>query len=189
MSANPRYINKLTVGNAVTIGGGLALSANTEEGSAATLTRYSGDAAADTPGLLLRRARGTTAAPAATGSGDTLGRLMFHGHTGSGFSFCASIRCYQDGAVGTRVPGRLVFETGTGSAGPASALTLYSDKSASFAGAVTCASTLKVTGNIGFYNATPAAKPTITGSRGGNAALASLLTGLAALGLVTDSTT
>lgn len=32
-------------------------------------------------------------------------------------------------------------------------------------------------------------KPTVTGSRGGNAALASLLTGLAALGLITDSTT
>lgn len=42
---------------------------------------------------------------------------------------------------------------------------------------------------IGFYGATPQAKPTITGSRGGNAALASLLTQLAALGLITDSTT
>lgn len=31
-------------------------------------------------------------------------------------------------------------------------------------------------------------KPTVTGSRGGNAALASLLTGLAAMGLITDST-
>ena len=48
---------------------------------------------------------------------------------------------------------------------------------------------LKVTGNVGFYNASPAAKPTVTGSRGGNAALASLLTALAGLGLLTDSTT
>lgn len=40
---------------------------------------------------------------------------------------------------------------------------------------------------VGFYGAAPAAKPTVTGSRGGNAALASLLTGLATLGLVTDS--
>jgi hypothetical protein len=39
----------------------------------------------------------------------------------------------------------------------------------------------------GFYNTTPISKPTVTGSRGGNAAVASLLTGLAALGLVTDS--
>ena len=40
---------------------------------------------------------------------------------------------------------------------------------------------------IGFFGATPAAKPTVTGSRGGNAALASLLTALATLGLITDS--
>jgi parallel beta-helix repeat protein len=40
---------------------------------------------------------------------------------------------------------------------------------------------------VGFYGATPAAKPTVTGSRGGNAALASLLTQLAGLGLITDS--
>ncbi|MGW3144840.1 hypothetical protein ACWDG1_09195 [Streptomyces sp. NPDC001177] len=39
---------------------------------------------------------------------------------------------------------------------------------------------------IGFYGATPASKPTVTGSRGGNAALASLLSALATLGLITD---
>lgn len=48
---------------------------------------------------------------------------------------------------------------------------------------------LSITGNIGFYGSPVAAKPTATGSRGGNAALASLLTGLAGLGLITDSTT
>ena len=42
---------------------------------------------------------------------------------------------------------------------------------------------------IGFYGTTPAAKPTITGAKSGNAALTSLLTQLAALGLITDSTT
>lgn len=41
----------------------------------------------------------------------------------------------------------------------------------------------------GFFGATPVAKPTVTGSRGGNAALASLLTALVQLGLITDSTT
>lgn len=44
-------------------------------------------------------------------------------------------------------------------------------------------------GKLGFYNATPAVKPAVAGSRGGNAALASLLTALAGLGLLTDSTT
>lgn len=41
---------------------------------------------------------------------------------------------------------------------------------------------------LSFFGATCAAKPTITGSRGGNAALASLLTELATLGLITDGT-
>jgi hypothetical protein len=40
----------------------------------------------------------------------------------------------------------------------------------------------------GFFGASPTSKPTVTGSRGANAALTSLLTGLAALGLVTNST-
>lgn len=41
---------------------------------------------------------------------------------------------------------------------------------------------------IGFFAATPVAKPTVTGSKGANAALTSLVTALASLGLVTDST-
>lgn len=41
--------------------------------------------------------------------------------------------------------------------------------------------------SLAFYNATPAAKPTVSGSRGSNAALASLLSALATLGLLTDS--
>lgn len=40
---------------------------------------------------------------------------------------------------------------------------------------------------VGFFGTTPVSKPTVTGSRGGNAALASLLTALAGLGLLTDS--
>jgi hypothetical protein len=44
-------------------------------------------------------------------------------------------------------------------------------------------------GVLGFFNATPVIKPTITGSKGANAALGSLLTALANLGLITDSTT
>jgi hypothetical protein len=47
--------------------------------------------------------------------------------------------------------------------------------------------TLDGTANqIGFYGTAPAAKQTVTGSRGGNAALASLITALATYGLVTD---
>lgn len=65
--------------------------------------------------------------------------------------------------------------TGVGGGGPAN--TTY------------CRSALRVEGNVGFYNAALAAKQTVTGSRGGNAALASLLTALATVGLITDSST
>ncbi|MFC8171196.1 hypothetical protein [Streptomyces sp. NPDC057325] len=41
----------------------------------------------------------------------------------------------------------------------------------------------------GFYGAAAVAKPSVTGSRGGNVALASLLSALATLGLITDNTT
>ena len=44
-------------------------------------------------------------------------------------------------------------------------------------------------GNVGFNGAAALSKPSITGSRAGNAALASLLTALANYGLITDSTT
>lgn len=39
---------------------------------------------------------------------------------------------------------------------------------------------------LGFFNTAPVAQPNVTGSRGGNAALASALTALANLGLITD---
>lgn len=42
---------------------------------------------------------------------------------------------------------------------------------------------------IGFFGSAPSSKETITGSRGGNAALADLLSALANYGMVTDSTT
>lgn len=42
---------------------------------------------------------------------------------------------------------------------------------------------------LGFYNQTPATRQTITGSRAGNAAVASLLTALALIGLIIDGTT
>jgi hypothetical protein len=45
----------------------------------------------------------------------------------------------------------------------------------------------KLAGNIGFYGTEPQAKQTVTGLKGGNAALGSLLTALSTLGLITDS--
>ncbi len=48
-------------------------------------------------------------------------------------------------------------------------------------------SALKIVGNVGFYNTAATAKQTVTGAKGGNAALGSLLTALATIGLITDS--
>ena len=48
---------------------------------------------------------------------------------------------------------------------------------------------LAVGGGVGFNGTAPGATPAVTGSRGGNEALASLLTALAGMGLITDGTT
>jgi hypothetical protein len=42
---------------------------------------------------------------------------------------------------------------------------------------------------IGFFGATPVARPVVSGGRAGNDALTSLISALAKLGLITDSTT
>ena len=44
-------------------------------------------------------------------------------------------------------------------------------------------------GKLGFYGAAEVVKQDVAGSRGGNAALANLLTALATEGVITDSTT
>jgi hypothetical protein len=48
---------------------------------------------------------------------------------------------------------------------------------------------VKFAAETGFNNTAPIAKPTVTGSKSSNVALASLMTALSNYGLVTDSTT
>lgn len=58
------------------------------------------------------------------------------------------------------------------------------------ASAVVVQTTLSHTlGQLGFYNAAPISKPTVTGSRSNAGAITSLLNSLASLGLITNSTT
>lgn len=60
-----------------------------------------------------------------------------------------------------------------------------------FSNSLTAAGNASIAGaanTLGFYGATGTAKPTITGAKGGNAALGSLISALAALGLITDGT-
>ena len=55
--------------------------------------------------------------------------------------------------------------------------------------ALTWSVPMRLNGTVGFNNTAPIAKPTVSGAKGSNAALASLLAALAAYGLVTDTTT
>ena len=48
---------------------------------------------------------------------------------------------------------------------------------------------MRVIGNVGFYNTAPVAKPTVSGAKGSNAALGSLIAALVSQGLITDTTT
>lgn len=56
-------------------------------------------------------------------------------------------------------------------------------------GMVYSTSDFKIGGKVGFNNTNPAAKPTVSGAKGSNAALASLLAALVSYGLITDTTT
>jgi hypothetical protein len=48
---------------------------------------------------------------------------------------------------------------------------------------------ITMNGSLGFFGTSPVTQPTVTGSKGGNAALASLCTALADLGLIVNNTT
>ena len=76
---------------------------------------------------------------------------------------------------------------------------LYADQDVVVAGDISCASGEANFGagllvadagasTLAFFNQPGGTRPTVTGSRGGNAALTSLMTALAGLGLVEDST-
>lgn len=59
--------------------------------------------------IMLRRARGTQAAPAAVVSGDSLGAYDFFGYGSSGFARSAQITAVTDGTPGANVPARIDF--------------------------------------------------------------------------------
>lgn len=96
------------------------------------------------------------------------GSIVASGHTGS-----AAI---GPGAA-TTGPNQVVFGT--------------ANTAVQIPGQLTSTGTAKIGGElstVGFYGSTGITRPAVTGSRGGNDTLAKLLTALAALGLITDST-
>ena len=64
------------------------------------------------PRLLMRRARGTEATPLSVNSGDSIHRITFGAHDGSGFVDTAFIKASVEGAISTGiVPTKLEFKT------------------------------------------------------------------------------
>lgn len=134
--------------------------------------------------LDLNFARGSRAVPVALSLNDLFGDIRWRGYDGAAFQTGAYIRgqASENWAVGVRGTKLLFNVTPNGGTALNTGMTLDQDKS------------LTVNGNfqfkgsqVGFFNHALASKPAITGSRGGNAALAALLTALNGLGLITDS--
>ena len=131
------------------------------------------------------RANGTDASPTATADTQILFDFNAYGHNGTDFAPSGVVRFRQDGAIsGSNVPGEIVLVSRNSSGGAVDVARARASGSLDILGALTHKGS-----TLGFYNTTPTTKPTITGSRGGNAALADLLTKLAGLGLLTNSTT
>ena len=131
------------------------------------------------------RANGTYASPTDTLDTNILFDIVAMGYANSDYRDSAVIRFTQEGAVsGDNVPCKITLASRNSSGTLVDCLVLRPS------GTTEVKNALAHQGStLGFYNTTPTTKPTITGSRGDNAALADLLTKLAGLGLLTDSTT
>jgi hypothetical protein len=137
--------------------------------------------------LQLFAARGSSASPACVQTDDAIGTVAARPwQTGTTFNTSGLLRfvaaeAHSATATGTKCQ---VYICANGDTAVALGLEIGQDKTIAIPGPIAHQGS-----SLGFFNTSPAAKPTITGSRGGNAALASLLTGGAALGLWTNSTT
>ena len=167
--------------------------------------------------VLFRRSLGSIGStePVGTGVGQILGELVFQGNVATSGSLdwrrFATIRVTVGdsnfapigGPTTSNHPGAFHFSHQSTTGTVSTSMDVYEDKiKISVPVEITGSITQKGSGNdliaegdfyhkgtyLGFYNATANAKQTVTGSRGGNAALADLLTKLANLGLITDST-
>lgn len=130
------------------------------------------------------RANGTYASPTDTLDTDILFDIVAMGYADSDYRDSAVIRFTQDGAIsGENCPGSVSIIGRDSSGNTQTGITVRAS------GTTEIKLALAHQGStLGFYNTEPTTKPTITGSRGDNAALADLLTKLAGLGLLTDST-
>ncbi len=103
-------------------------------------------------------------------------------------AFIASNQYYNSGVKYNTTGGSssISFDTTTGAS--AGNITFLTAPSGTVDTVITNTTKMTIGPNgIGFYATSPVAKPTVTGSKGANAALTSLLTALNTLGLLTDS--
>lgn len=129
------------------------------------------------PVIVGKVANGSLASPTAIPANREILRVIGVGHDGGAFTNARAIiriatsENWSGSATGTRIE----FEvTPAGQTTRVQAMVLSGSGGAP---------------GVGFLGATPVVRQNVTGSRGGNVALASLLTALASLGLITDSTT
>ncbi len=168
----------ITTGNTVSIGatavgGSVALSTlnwnvqllDTASKLSTAVPTISFTGGIPTPKLTQDQASGTGSA---TGQTLTIQGQQGQAQTGVNANTTGATVAIKGGKAGTG---------GSGGAGVTGAVTIGSD------------TTVRVEANatgLGFFATAPIAKPTVSGSRGSNAALASLITALANLGLITD---
>jgi len=134
-----------------------------------------------------------------TASGEaTFNASSTHAVRISGLGSAARAMSFETNGIGRWSWGTLGGETGSGNTGTDMYLQCFDDSGGFIAtpialtrstGAMVLQTPVRHSSTIGFNNTAPIAKPTVTGAKGSNAALASLLTALAAYGLVTDSST
>lgn len=133
----------------------------------------------------------TTTTLNATGAGTIGGGLTVTTIKASGAStITGALSTTTIVASGPATIGGALSVTGAAQFGASATVTsnLTVNNAAFFNGAVVVNNSVAM-GNAGFQGTSPIGKPTVTGAKGGNAALGSLMTALSSYGLVADSTT
>jgi hypothetical protein len=127
------------------------------------------------------------------GDGTNAGFVQFNGPSGTGGFLQFRTGDFSAGSAAVRWMLQNKITEATSNAGSNLVLSSFSNTGTFIRDTFTITrsnSSFQLSSSFSVWNATPpASKPAVTGSRGGNAAVASLITALASYGLITDSTT
>lgn len=169
-----------------TSGGATTIQAQNGGTSGGTLTLTAGNGTTVTGG--------SVTANAGTGTTGTGGAINLNGGATSGVGTAGAVNINGGSSSSTGTGGAVVITAGNTTGGTPGAISL---RIAGGTNAIVINGTggswtgtpISIgTAGLAFWNGTAAIKPNVTGSRGGNAALADLLTVLATMGLITDGT-